>query len=89
MSRRQSALVAFPRRRALVKDLRRRLVPNPERRGTVATTPPATPAPLPFVDVQVLGGERMPFLARLGYIDFGPDCGVEQLVGVAEAHDTS
>jgi hypothetical protein len=71
------------------KDLRRRLVPHPKRGGSLATALPATPAPLPFVDMQVLGGERMPFRARLGCINFGAERGVEQLVGVAKAHNTS
>jgi hypothetical protein len=71
------------------KDLCRRLVPHPKRGGSLATALSATPAPLRFVDVQVLASEWMSFRARLGGTNFGGERGVEQLVGVAKAHDSS
>lgn len=68
--------------------LRRRLVPCPKRRGALAAALTASPAPLPSVEVQVLGSKRMPFRAELGCTDFGWERGFAQLVDVAEAHDT-
>jgi hypothetical protein len=71
------------------KDLRRRLVPNPKRGGSLATALPAAPATLPVMHLQVLRCERMPLAARVGYTEFGRERVSEHLKGVGEAHDTS
>jgi hypothetical protein len=70
------------------KNLRCRLVPDPKHGGSLATALSATPAPIPIVEVHVLGGKWMSFRADFGRTDFGRERGSEQLVDVAEAHDT-
>ena len=64
-------------------------LPRPKLSRSLPAALPAAPASLPFIDAEVLWGEQMPLGTRLRYTEYLLEWGLEQLIGVAEAHDNS